>query len=166
MPKSLPIHRAGAGLPRLRGGLCVRRRKPDAFDASGDCRIALDHGGHRHVRRNQYPHHGAVGRSQQGRPLHHQTRHCSAHIDQATSSSRRPCRDGGVGPLVHRLWRKTRRRRAEGATSRELYTEPAGATHFAGTEDQPAVVDITGIGPSDTIYVDAADSRAARAPRH
>lgn len=47
-----------------------------------------------------------------------------------------------------------------------FYTEPAGATHFAGTEDLPAIVDITGIGPSDTIYVDAADSPADRVPRH
>jgi len=47
-----------------------------------------------------------------------------------------------------------------------FYTEPAGVTHFAGTEDQPAVVDITGIGPSDTVYVDAADSFVGPAPRH
>ena len=34
-----------------------------------------------------------------------------------------------------------------------FYTEPAGADHFAFTGDQPAVVYITGYGPTDTIYV-------------
>jgi hypothetical protein len=43
-----------------------------------------------------------------------------------------------------------------------FYTEPAGAPHFAGTQDQPAVVDITGFGPSDTVYVDATESPADR----
>jgi quercetin dioxygenase-like cupin family protein len=39
-----------------------------------------------------------------------------------------------------------------------FYTEPAAAAHFAGTQDQPAVIDITGFGPSDTVYVDAGES--------
>ena len=34
-----------------------------------------------------------------------------------------------------------------------FYTEPAGLAHFAFTADQPAVVYITGEGPSDTHYV-------------
>jgi len=34
-----------------------------------------------------------------------------------------------------------------------FYTEPAGLAHFALTHDAPAVVTITGNGPSDTIYV-------------
>jgi quercetin dioxygenase-like cupin family protein len=46
-----------------------------------------------------------------------------------------------------------------------FYTEPAGAAHFAGTGDQPAVVDITGIGPSDTIYVEPADPSEPAAPK-
>lgn len=37
-----------------------------------------------------------------------------------------------------------------------FYTEPANAEHFAFTKDKPAVVYITGQGPSDTHYVDAA----------
>jgi quercetin dioxygenase-like cupin family protein len=41
-----------------------------------------------------------------------------------------------------------------------FYTEPGGQAHFARTEDQPAVVYITGIGPTDTHYLDAsADPR-------
>jgi pimeloyl-ACP methyl ester carboxylesterase/quercetin dioxygenase-like cupin family protein len=37
-----------------------------------------------------------------------------------------------------------------------FYTEPAGQPHFAFTGDLPAVVYITGQGPTDTTYVDAA----------
>lgn len=41
-----------------------------------------------------------------------------------------------------------------------FYTEPAGKDHFAITRDEPAVVYITGVGPTDTRYVDgSADPR-------
>ncbi|MBW6530502.1 cupin domain-containing protein [Sphingomonas sp. RRHST34] len=39
-----------------------------------------------------------------------------------------------------------------------FYTEPAGAAHFAHTKDQTAAVIITGVGPTDTIYVEEADT--------
>jgi quercetin dioxygenase-like cupin family protein len=40
------------------------------------------------------------------------------------------------------------------------YTEPADRAHFAMTRDEPAVVYITGYGPTDTRYVEAgADPR-------
>jgi quercetin dioxygenase-like cupin family protein len=39
-----------------------------------------------------------------------------------------------------------------------FYTEPAGAAHFAHTGDEPAKVIITGVGPTDTIYVEAAET--------
>jgi uncharacterized RmlC-like cupin family protein len=42
-----------------------------------------------------------------------------------------------------------------------FYTEPAGAPHFAMTRDEPATVYITGFGPTDTHYIDAAAD-----PRH
>ena len=38
-----------------------------------------------------------------------------------------------------------------------FYTEPGGVAHFALTKSQPVVVFITGYGPSDTIYVNAAN---------
>ena len=41
-----------------------------------------------------------------------------------------------------------------------FYTEPAGVNHFAFTGDKPAVVYITGVGPTDTHYVNAADQPA------
>jgi hypothetical protein len=37
-----------------------------------------------------------------------------------------------------------------------FYTEPVNRTHFAETRDEPVVVQITGVGPSSTRYVDTA----------
>jgi hypothetical protein len=36
-----------------------------------------------------------------------------------------------------------------------FYTEPGGRAHFARTGEEAAVVYITGIGPTDTRYLDA-----------
>src|SRR5580692_5644631 len=51
---------------------------------------------------------------------------------------------------------------ASGAATKPLprgsfYTEPAGAPHFALTKAEPVVVYITGTGPTDTVYVNAAN---------
>ena len=60
--------------------------------------------------------------------------------------------------------RPKRRRWPEHAQMIELmevpsfYTEPAGSAHFARTGDEPAIVYITGVGPTDTVYVDAAQA--------
>jgi quercetin dioxygenase-like cupin family protein len=46
-----------------------------------------------------------------------------------------------------------------------VYAEPPGMNHFARTLDTPVVVLITGVGPTDTRYVDpGADPRAAAQP--
>lgn len=48
-----------------------------------------------------------------------------------------------------------------------VYTEPAGAGHFAMTGDEPVVVLITGTGPTDTVYENPADeplNKPARKP--
>jgi len=37
-----------------------------------------------------------------------------------------------------------------------FYTEPANRTHFAETHDEPVIVQITGVGPSSTSYVNPA----------
>jgi quercetin dioxygenase-like cupin family protein len=42
-----------------------------------------------------------------------------------------------------------------------FYTEPAGQPHFARTGDAPAVVYITGVGPTDTVYVAPLHTEAA-----
>src|SRR5207245_7223626 len=38
-----------------------------------------------------------------------------------------------------------------------FYTEPGGVAHFAITKTEPVVVYITGFGPTDTVYLNAAD---------
>jgi quercetin dioxygenase-like cupin family protein len=35
-----------------------------------------------------------------------------------------------------------------------VYSEPAGRTHFARTDNEPVIVEISGYGPSDTRYFD------------
>src|SRR6266581_1317436 len=37
-----------------------------------------------------------------------------------------------------------------------FYTEPSHRSHFAETRDEPVIVQITGVGPSSTRYIDAA----------
>ena len=37
------------------------------------------------------------------------------------------------------------------------YTEPSGTVHFAGTKDQEAIVECTGVGPTGTTFVNPAD---------
>ena len=38
-----------------------------------------------------------------------------------------------------------------------FYTEPGGVAHFALTKAESVVVDITGLGPTDTVYVSTAN---------
>jgi uncharacterized RmlC-like cupin family protein len=38
-----------------------------------------------------------------------------------------------------------------------FYTEPGGVAHFALTKAEPVVVYITGMGPTDTVYLSAAN---------
>jgi pimeloyl-ACP methyl ester carboxylesterase/quercetin dioxygenase-like cupin family protein len=44
------------------------------------------------------------------------------------------------------------------------YTEPPGENHFAETHDQAAVVQITGFGPSSTVFVAAPRERVSSTP--
>jgi quercetin dioxygenase-like cupin family protein len=43
-----------------------------------------------------------------------------------------------------------------------FYTEPGGTPHVAATKDEPVTIYITGYGPTDTIYVNAADDPSKR----
>jgi hypothetical protein len=38
-----------------------------------------------------------------------------------------------------------------------FYTEPGGVAHFAQTRAEPVVVYITGFGPTNTVYLNAAN---------
>lgn len=51
---------------------------------------------------------------------------------------------------------------ADGARTKPLpagsfYTEPGGVAHYALTKAEPVVVYITGFGPTDTVYLNAAN---------
>src|SRR5260221_6820189 len=43
-----------------------------------------------------------------------------------------------------------------------VYSEPAGIAHFARTGSEPVIVQITGIGPTDTRFVQPANEPATR----
>ncbi|MGO9046295.1 MAG: alpha/beta fold hydrolase [Xanthobacteraceae bacterium] len=70
-------------------------------------------------------------------------------------------RDDRVAIVVSGTWYFGYGARHDAATLKPLsagsfYTEPAGQPHFAATKDEPVTVFITGHGPSDTNYVEAA----------
>jgi quercetin dioxygenase-like cupin family protein len=78
-------------------------------------------------------------------------------------------RDDRIATVISGLWYIGYGEKRADSLLKEMpagsfYTEPGGTAHFAGTKDQPAVVRITGFGPSDTVYVDAAN--APRAAPH
>lgn len=82
-----------------------------------------------------------------------------AHAHIASHSHR----DNRTALVVSGEWHFGYGKQANEAAARTLgpggfYTEPAGEPHFAFTGDQPAVVYITGQGPTDTTYVVAADA--------
>jgi uncharacterized RmlC-like cupin family protein len=72
-------------------------------------------------------------------------------------------RDSRAAIVVSGTWYLGYGRVANEADTKALgpgsfYTEPGGVAHFALTKSEPVVVYITGFGPSDTIYVKAADN--------
>ena len=42
-----------------------------------------------------------------------------------------------------------------------VYSEPGAANHFARTDTEPVLVEISGFGPTDTRYVNPADTPKA-----
>ena len=76
-------------------------------------------------------------------------------------------RDDRVASVVSGEWRIGYGRTFDEASLKRLppgsvYTEPAGAPHFARTGDDPVIVQLTGVGPTDTRYVDPANDPAKR----
>lgn len=70
-------------------------------------------------------------------------------------------RDDRTAVVVSGVWYFGYGRTATEASKKELragsfYNEPAGVAHFAETRAESAVVLITGFGPTDTEYVEAA----------
>jgi pimeloyl-ACP methyl ester carboxylesterase len=75
-------------------------------------------------------------------------------------------RDNRTAIVVSGEWHFGYGKRADESKARTLgpggfYTEPGDEPHFAFTGDMPAVVYITGLGPTDTKYVDPADTPSA-----
>lgn len=71
-------------------------------------------------------------------------------------------RDDRTAVVVSGVWRFGYGRKADEALVKTLppggfYSEPAGVEHFAMTGPEGATVYISGIGPTSTDYVDAAD---------
>jgi hypothetical protein len=69
--------------------------------------------------------------------------------------------DDRVATVVSGTWYIGYGDRFNGADLKALppgsfYTEPANRSHFAETRDQPVIVQITGVGPSSTRYMDPA----------
>jgi quercetin dioxygenase-like cupin family protein len=70
-------------------------------------------------------------------------------------------RDGRTAVVISGTWLFGYGSSADESALRALepgsfYTEPANAPHFAMTRDEAATVYITGFGPTDTHYLDAA----------
>jgi hypothetical protein len=42
------------------------------------------------------------------------------------------------------------------------YSEPAGIDHFARTDGEPSIVEISGLGPTNTVYFDPANDPSAK----
>jgi pimeloyl-ACP methyl ester carboxylesterase len=67
-------------------------------------------------------------------------------------------RDDRFATVISGAWYFGYGAQADGATVKPLtagalYTEPAAAAHLAFTRDAPAVVRLTGVGPTDTAYL-------------
>lgn len=80
------------------------------------------------------------------------------HVPANTRIESHTHRDDRFATVISGSWFFGYGKYATDATVRPLttggfYTEPAGSPHFAFTRDEPAVVRITGNGPSDTVYV-------------
>jgi pimeloyl-ACP methyl ester carboxylesterase len=85
------------------------------------------------------------------------------HVPPHTAIAAHTHRDDRFATVISGAWYFGYGARAAGAvvkplTAGGLYTEPGGAPHFAFTRDEPAVVRLTGVGPSDTAFVEAAAS--------
>lgn len=83
------------------------------------------------------------------------------HVPPNTKIAAHTHRDDRFATVISGVWYfgygKTASEAPAGLlTAGALYTEPGGVSHFAFTRDAPAVVRLTGVGPTDTVFVPAA----------
>jgi hypothetical protein len=79
------------------------------------------------------------------------------HVPPNTTIAAHTHRDDRVATVISGAWyfgygAKAGEAPVKPLTAGGLYTEPAAALHFAFTRAEPAVVRLTGVGPSDTTY--------------
>ena len=85
----------------------------------------------------------------------------SVPANATIAAHRAPLRQSRGDGCISGVWYFGYGSHADSAAVKELpagsfYTEPADVPHFAETRSAPVVVHITGYGPTDTNYVDAA----------
>lgn len=76
-------------------------------------------------------------------------------------------RDSRVATVVSGEWHFGYGNRFDGAALKTLppgsvYSEPGGVNHFARTDAEPVIVQISGYGPTDTHYFDPANDPRAK----
>jgi uncharacterized RmlC-like cupin family protein len=76
-------------------------------------------------------------------------------------------RDDRSATVMSGIWYFGYGRVADEAATKPLppgsfYTEPGGVAHFALTKTEPVVVYITGVGPTDTVYVSTANDPGSK----
>jgi quercetin dioxygenase-like cupin family protein len=76
-------------------------------------------------------------------------------------------RDDRVATVVAGEWHFGYGNRFDAAALKALpagsvYSEPGGVNHFARTDADPVIVQISGYGPTDTHYFDAANDPGAK----
>ena len=95
-------------------------------------------------------------RSGKARRLHDLAAHSAAHGDPGAHPSRRPRGDRHVGNLVFRLRSPPRPIGTQTPAGGQFLHRTGRRTPFRRTRDEAVTVYITGNGPSDTNYVEAA----------
>ena len=75
-------------------------------------------------------------------------------------------RDNRMATVISGTWQFGYGNRFDERTLKTLpagsvYSEPAGANHFARTLDDPVLVQITGVGPTDTQYAEVTNAPKA-----
>src|SRR4029077_10818769 len=78
------------------------------------------------------------------------------HHDSCTFTSRRPNGDRRDGNVAVRYGDTFDEKSLKRLPPGSVYSEPGGGNHFARTSADPVLVQITGIGPTDTRYVNPA----------
>ena len=86
------------------------------------------------------------------------------HVPPNTTIAAHTHRDDRFATVISGAWYfgygpKAGEASVKALTAGGFYTEPGGAAHFAFTRAEPAVVRLTGVGPTDTAYVAAPAAR-------